>query len=94
VIRSCRYVGAYPDTLENGRPLAPGDTVDADIEAPHNALLVDAGRLVVLDETPKLTGKELEARGKELEIEGFSSMTADEKRDAIAKAEATTTQED
>lgn len=39
-------------------------------------------------EGEKLTGEALDARGAELNIEGFSSMKADEKRDAIAKAEA------
>jgi hypothetical protein len=39
-------------------------------------------------EAPKLTGDALDARGAELEIEGFSSMNADAKREAIAKAEA------
>lgn len=38
-------------------------------------------------ETPKLTGAALDARGAELEIEGFSSMKADEKRAAISEAE-------
>lgn len=36
----------------------------------------------------QLTGKELDDRAKELEIEGRSGMTADEKRAAIAEAEA------
>ncbi len=36
----------------------------------------------------KLTGEALDARGAELGIEGFSSMKADEKRAAIAEAEA------
>lgn len=39
-------------------------------------------------EGSKLTGDALEARGAELGIEGFASMKADEKREAIAKAEA------
>ena len=36
----------------------------------------------------KLTGADLDARAAELEIEGRGSMTADEKRAAIAEAEA------
>lgn len=36
----------------------------------------------------QLAGEELDARAAELGIEGRSSMSADEKRDAIAKAEA------
>jgi hypothetical protein len=39
-------------------------------------------------EEQQLTGDALDARAAELEIEGRSSMTADEKRAAIAEAEA------
>ena len=38
-------------------------------------------------EKDKLTGEDLDNRAAELEIEGRSDMTADEKRKAIAKAE-------
>lgn len=37
---------------------------------------------------PKLTGKALDDRAAELDIEGRSDMTADEKRAAIAAAES------
>jgi hypothetical protein len=36
----------------------------------------------------ELSGEELDARAAELDIKGRSSMTADEKREAIAEAEA------
>lgn len=41
-----------------------------------------------IDTTEQLTGDALDARAAELEIEGRSSMSADEKRAAIAEAEA------
>lgn len=41
-----------------------------------------------LSNTDELTGEELDRRAAELNIEGRSSMSADEKRDAIAAAEA------
>lgn len=39
------------------------------------------------DPVDDLKGEDLDARAADLEIEGRSSMTADEKRDAIRKAE-------
>jgi hypothetical protein len=41
-----------------------------------------------LSNTDELTGEELDRRAAELNIEGRSSMSADEKREAIAQAEA------
>jgi len=45
-------------------------------------------------EKDKLTGEDLDNRAAELEIEGRSDMTADEKRKAIAKAEKQQTKQD
>jgi hypothetical protein len=39
------------------------------------------------DSADELAGEELDARAAELNIKGRSSMSADEKREAIAKAE-------
>lgn len=42
----------------------------------------------------ELTGEELDRRAAELEIEGRSSMSADEKREAVAKAESSQSEGD
>lgn len=39
------------------------------------------------DDDGELKGEELDRRGRELKIEGFSTMRADEKRAAVAEAE-------
>lgn len=43
------YVGSRPDTLDNGRPIAPGERVTLDaasMDVPHNKRLIDEGLLV------------------------------------------------
>jgi hypothetical protein len=84
------YVGPVADTLDDGRPIAPGETIeDLDLDLPHNKLLHDEGRLVVLDQKrERLTGKALSDRAAELDIEGRTDMSADQLRAAIAKKEA------
>lgn len=92
--RSCRYVGQVPNTLDDGRPLVAGDTVDVDLSTPHNAWLLESGRLIALDEESPPTLKDLKAEASELDIPGRSSMDADELRQAIAEARDTTKEED
>lgn len=84
------YVGNVADTLDDGRPIAPGDRLeDIDLDLPHNKLLHDEGRLIVLEaKEEKLTGPALKERAAELEIEGRADMNADDLRAAIAKKEA------
>lgn len=86
------FVGGHADSLASGRPVAPyqevpGDYVDPD--DPHDAALIAEGKLIDGDPQPtKLTGKALDDRAAELEIDGRSDMSADEKRAAIERREA------
>jgi hypothetical protein len=51
---TCAYVWPVADTLGNGRPVAPGETVEGvDLDDPHNAFLLDEGRLIRLEDEPK-----------------------------------------
>lgn len=48
-----RYVGLHADTLDDGRPVAPGDFVtlsDEDALLPHNAMLLADGNLAATGE--------------------------------------------
>lgn len=48
-----KYVGTHPQDLADGRMLAPGELADLDDEAlqdPHNAALVEEGKLIEADE--------------------------------------------
>jgi hypothetical protein len=94
------YVNARrsPQDIASGLMLAPGEVTDqVDPDNPHDRGLIDEGVLLPTDaesETPKLAGKALEDRGKELGIEGFSQLSADEKREKVAEAEAALVSED
>jgi hypothetical protein len=91
-----RNVRQAPRDLSSGRVLAPGEEVDAaDLDlsdGSHDARLVAEGDLLDLDapdavDDSELRGEALDARGRELEIEGFSKLNADQKRAAVAEAE-------
>jgi len=82
-----KYIGRNPETLSTGRPLAAHDLVEIDLAHHHDRWLVDSGRLIPIDTDGELTGKALDARCKELNIDGWSSMTADQKRAAVKTAE-------
>lgn len=83
----------HPEDLDSGRQLAPGEVVDVpkgELDGERAEALIATEVLFVLDDPGegKLTGEALDRRAAELELEGRSEMTADEKRAAIAKAEA------
>jgi hypothetical protein len=62
------YVGTYPDTLADGRPVANGDAVhltDKQRGEPHNKRLIDEHRLVARPQPQrKTTTKSEEVEGK------------------------------
>jgi len=98
-------VGDHPENLASGAMIGPGERVaraDLDLEG-ADRWLVDEGRLRPLSDFtptaeelaeheagPVLSGKALDKRAADLEIEGRSSMSADELRAAIAEREAAT----
>jgi hypothetical protein len=84
---TCKYIGRTPETTSTGRPLEQGDTFEADTAHHHDRWLIESGRAIELESDEPLTGKALDERCKELEIDGWSSMTADQKRDAVKAAE-------
>lgn len=53
-----------------------------------NYQLLQEGRLIAVEPVKELAGKDLDARAKELNIEGRTAMSADELRSAISEAEA------
>lgn len=90
-----------PQDLSSGRVLAPGETVkgkdlelgNGDDDLPtFDQRLVDSGVLVDAEprqpEVGDLAGEDLEARARELNIKGRSSMNAETLRVAVAEAEA------
>lgn len=91
---------AHAEDLSSGRQVGPGDELTADdlvLEGDDAAAIAHDQRLVddVLIETTAqgeadkpLAGQALEDRISELGIEGTSSLTADEKREAVADREA------
>lgn len=100
---SYRYTHRQPTSLASGRPLALADVVtDDDLTrdeegnvVPDDQWLLDDRRLVPVEESEtypdapeELTGEALEARAKELKIEGRSQMSADELRAAVAEKES------
>lgn len=108
-MKEFRFIGSHPETLDGGRPIEPGEfTGPIDHELPQNAHLVDSGVLLEVSsgtykketgsappEAPqKLTGDALNKRAEELDIDGRSSMSADELRAAITDAEANQTPEE
>lgn len=86
------HVGSHADTLASGRIVGPGERVTHTDLGDEDQHIVDEGRLVDVasfggDENT-LSGKRLQARAAELDIEGRSSMSADDLRAAIAEREA------
>lgn len=84
-----RYIGRRPETLGSGRPVATSDVVEADLAHHHDRWLIAVGLLVPIPDRyeTKLTGDALKQRAADLNIEGRSSMGADELRAAVAAAE-------
>jgi hypothetical protein len=87
-----KFVGSHLDDLSDGRIVAPGDVVEIDDpNHPHNRRMIDEGLLLPTaadGDDGLLRGEALQQRAAELEIEGRSSMSADELRDAVAAADA------
>ncbi len=93
------HVGSHADILTSGRTLGPGDRVpEAEITedgaiTPHAQHLIDEGVLVDVASfgghanEPTGTGEDLQARARELNVKGRSTMTADELRAAVSTAE-------
>lgn len=107
-MKEFRYIGAHAETLDGGRPIEPGEfTGPIDPALPQNAHLLDSGALLEVpdgtyereygtqapDSPELLRGKALHDRAEELNIEGHSSMSADELREAVRNAETNATQE-
>jgi F-type H+-transporting ATPase subunit alpha len=75
-----------PDFDEEGNPIEEGESDRIRSEQEREA----EGRTAAED----LKGEELDERARDLEIEGRSSMSADEKREAVAEAEGSEESED
>lgn len=98
-----RYIGAVPDSLYSGRPLAPGDylkrealDIDRDDGEPsEDKRLLDEGLLIDANppEAPEASEPETGLRGKALEdaleARGLPKTgTADEQRARVAEYDA------
>jgi hypothetical protein len=89
-----RDVIVHDDALDIDRQLLAGQPVPPELIDAYQAKVGDTGSraeagrddTAAVDE--ELTGDDLANRAAELKIKGRSSMTADELRDAVAKAEA------
>lgn len=83
----------HPEDLFSGRVLGPHEEVELSKEEashPHNKRLIDEELLVPVDEKKEpqlLEGEELRKKGKRLNIDGYSKMSADDLRAAIAEVE-------
>lgn len=89
-----RYSHRQPTTLASGQPLTLGDVVADDALADEDRWLVDDARLVPVEDSEiypdapeELSGEALKQRAKELGVEGYSNMKADELRAAVAEKE-------
>jgi hypothetical protein len=91
------FVGDHAETLASGRPVAPGDTIDAgDLspDDPHDRALLDDGRLA--DTTPVRTGYDAQtvdqlqalADTRGLTVEGTGSGGHVVKADLVAALQA------
>lgn len=83
------------EEIEEGRWVFQPETNADEAAMRRHRLPIDEGLAAQQAEeraaNEKLVGDALDARGRELEIEGFSSMRADDKRAAIAAREAEAT---
>jgi hypothetical protein len=86
----------HAETLANGRTIAPGEPFDrADLtpaseDGPGDSRLTEEGLIIDAQVTPApLEGDALQSRAKALGVTGRAKMTADELREAVALAEAT-----
>lgn len=79
------------DTEDSGETTVSTEESKRQAEQDRRNAAAAAGRAPDAGDTDQgdvLRGEALDARGKELGIEGFSSMSADDKRKAVAEAEA------
>lgn len=83
----------HAETLANGRTIAPGepfDRADLDPTDVNDKRLLDEGLLIDAVITPDAdaSAADVRQRARDLNIEGRSSMSPDELREAVALAEA------
>jgi hypothetical protein len=91
------YYGRHADTLGDGSPLAPGQSVQlsaGDVKEPHNARLIREGLLLPQDGNAEPTKEELLEEAKSLDIEGRTKMDKDQLAAAIAEAKTADTGEE
>jgi hypothetical protein len=81
----------HAETLANGRTIAPGEPFErTDLDTDADARLIEEGLIIDAQVTPApLEGDALQSRAKTLGVTGRAKMTADELREAVALAEAT-----
>lgn len=90
----------HAEDLADGRTVESGGYArDVDLRDPVNKRLLDEDRIIKVAESdvpegvpaapvpPKLTGDALDQRARDLNIEGRTTLSADELRDAIAEKE-------
>jgi hypothetical protein len=90
-------VSTHVETLDSGRSIAPDERFVLSVEEQQsdgNARLIRERKILIdpdvkapESEAGGLAGKALERRAKELNIEGYSTMSADDLRAAVADAE-------
>lgn len=97
---SIKCVSSHAEPLADGRLLAPGQVAhDVDLSVDENQRLLDEGKAIKVandseSEPPQLAGEALEARCRELEIEGWSNLNAEDRRAAVSEAEAKLAEDD
>jgi hypothetical protein len=95
------HVGAHADILASGRSVGPGERIPQSELTDEDQHLVDEGHIVDVASfgdapsnapdgigEPEPTKAELQARARELDIDGRSKMSVDELRQVIADREA------
>lgn len=86
--REFALVGDHAENLASGAIIAPGERVHPDQIGDGDGWLIEEGRLVEIEPPDEPTITALRAKARELDIEGRSSMSAENLRAAIDEAEA------
>jgi hypothetical protein len=85
------HVGEHAENLESGALIGPGEHVPADALGDGDRWLIEDGVLRDVDSfggETVVAGDALQQRARDLQIQGRSTMSADELRDAVAAREA------
>lgn len=85
-----KYIGAYPDSLENGPPLSPGDFVElnsSDFESAYNRDMLESGKLLQLEDEEPQEAKEPQGKGSAENDEPPAKQRAGRKAAATKKEE-------